>query len=263
MRKLNILYFTIIILIVASCTSTQDITMFQEPDNSLNKYYIPPKAPEHKIRPFDNLYLSVLTLDPEVNSLFNPSAQGNGYSSGTQQMYGTPTSRDINGYRVSDKGTITVPILGEINVLGLSLAEAQDRIREKAEEYLKQPTIQVKYLNYKVNLLGEVRYPGIYYNYEGNISIVDAISMANGITDYADIKNTVVKRYSGNKVTTHKVNLTDNSIYSSDIFYLQPYDVIYIPPSKLKRRRENAQTYSQVLSTISVLLVSVTLILNF
>ena len=251
----------IVIIILSSCTTPKDIIMFQETDGTLKRYDIP-KAPEHKIRPFDNLYLSVLTLDPEVNALFNPSSQGDGFSSSTQQMYGSPESRDINGYRVSQNGTITVPIIGEINVAGLSLNEAQNHIKEKAVEYLVDPTIQVKYLNYKVLILGEVGFPGIYYNYDGNISIFDAISMANGISEYADLKNTLVKRYSGNKIATIEVDLTDNSIYSTDIFYLQPNDLVYIPPSKLKRRQENVQTYSQILSTISVLLVTVTLILN-
>jgi len=256
----NLIFISIAVL--TSCTTTKEITMLQDSDDTLNRYDIPPEAPEHKIQPFDNLYLSVLTMDPEVNSLFDPSTKGDGYASGTEQMYGSPTSRSINGYRVSKQGTITIPIIGEIKLVGLSLHEAQNRIKEKAVEYLIDPTVMVKYLNYKVNVLGEVRFPGIFYNYEGTISILEAISMANGITDYADVKNTLVKRQNGNKIVTQKIDLTDNSIYSSDFFYLQPNDLIYIPPSKLKRRRENAQTYSQILSTISVLLVSVTLIVN-
>jgi polysaccharide export outer membrane protein len=201
-------------------------------------------------------------MDPEVNALFNPSSQGDGFSSSTTQMYGAPIGREVNGYRVSQKGTITIPMLGEIMLAGLSLEEAQNRLRETAEEFLIDPHIQIKFLNYKVDLLGEVRFPGIYYNYEGKISILEAIGMANGITDFADIKNTLVKRHVGNKVVTIKLDLTDSSVYSSDVFYLQPNDLVYIPPSKLKRRQVNVQTYSMVLSTISVLLVSVTLITN-
>lgn len=236
--------------------------MFQNMDQELNKYDIPPKHPEHKIRPFDNLYISVKTLDPEVNALFNPSSDGDGFSSGTQQMYGNPTSRYINGYMVSEEGTILLPMLGEINFMGLSLEQAQTRLKERAEEYLREPTVQVKYLNYKVNVLGEVQNPGIYYNYEGNVTILDAIAMATGITEFAEINHALVKRQDSKGIKTYRVNLTDNSIYSSDVYHLQPNDVVYIPPSKLKRRQQNVQTYSLVLSSISTLLVAVALFLN-
>ena len=106
-----------------------------------------------------------------------------------------------------------------------------------------------------VSILITTLYPGLYYNYEGSISILDAIGMARGIADYADLENVTIKRYSGDKIYAHKVDLTDNSIYSSKFYYLQPNDVVYIPPSKLKRRRENATTYSQLLSTVSVVLL--------
>ena len=260
MRKLNSLYMTfMVVIVITSCTTTKEITMFQDKD-ILNRYDIPPKAPEHKIRPFDNLYLSVKTMEPEVNALFNPSSQGDGFSSSTQQMFGTPEGRDINGYRVSKEGTIEIPIIGEIQLVGLSLDEAKERIKEKAEEYLIDPTIQVKFLNYKVDILGEVARPGIYYNYEGNLNVLDAISMAGGISDFADLENALLKRQNGDRIVTHAINLADNSVYTSDIFYLQPNDLVYIPPSKLKRRRENVQTYNQLLATISTLLVAVALV---
>lgn len=261
--KLHLFYLSFIIAILqSSCSGVKDIVMFQESNNTLKQFDIPITAPNHKIKPHDNLYLSILTLDPEVNKLFNPSSGGDGFTSGTEQMFGTPTSQYINGYRVAEDGTITLPILGELNLAGLCIDDAQKRLKERAEEYLKEPTIQVKLLNFKVNVLGEIRNPGIYYNYEGSINILDAISMANGITDYADIKNVLVKRYDDNKIKTYSVNFTNKSVYSSEVFYLQPNDLIYIPPSKIKRSRENSNTYSQILSTISTLLVALALFLK-
>jgi polysaccharide export outer membrane protein len=168
-------------------------------------------------------------------------------------MFGTPVAKYISGYIISDSGTVNLPIIGKVMLAGLNLEDAEARVKIKANEYLKDPTIQVKFLNYKINIIGEVKVPGIYYNYEGSISIFDAISMARGIADYADLENVTIKRYSGDMIYAHKVNLTDNSIYSTKFYYLQPNDVVYIPPSKLKRRRENATTYSQLLSTVSII----------
>ncbi|WP_319502706.1 hypothetical protein [uncultured Draconibacterium sp.] len=110
--------------------------------------------------------------------------------------------------------------------------------------------------------LGEVQNPGIYFSYEGSINILDAISMANGITNYADLNKVVLKRPYGERIVTHKINLTDNSIFSSEYFYLQPNDLIYIPPSKLKRNRENTSTYSLLLGTLSILMIAINLMIN-
>lgn len=262
-RTLIFSLFAVVILILSSCYSTKKIQMFQESENDTREVYIPPAPPPLKIKPFDNLYISIKTLDEEVNRIFNPSnTTGSGYSSGTSANYGDPTSRYINGYRVSQDSMITLPILGKINFGGLSLEEAKERLEIRAEEFLKEPTVQVKFLNYKVNLSGEIRTPGVYYNYEGSLNIYDAISMANGITDFADLENVVIKRQNNSGIYTHNVDLTDNSVYASEVYYLQPDDIVYIPPDHLKRTRENSDNYGRFLSTISTVIVAVAFIFN-
>lgn len=237
--------------------------MFQEPKKDLSGIHIPSLPPEIKIKPSDNLYVSIKTLDEEVNRIFNPSnVGGTGYSAGTSQNYGNPVSLYINGYRVSSDSTITLPILGKISMGGLSLEEAKEKLRIRSEEFLREPTVDVKFLNYRVNMSGEIRSPGVYYNYEGNLNIHDAISMANGITDFADLRNVIIKRQNENGIHSHEINLTNNSVYNSEVFYLQPNDLVYIPPDNLKRRRENSDTYGRFLSTISTLIVAVAFFLN-
>lgn len=236
--------------------------MFQELEKVGAPFYNPPPAPELKIKPFDNLYISILTLDPEVNKILNPNLMGNSYFSGTSQLFGEPTSRYINGYRIAADSTVLLPMLGKINVVGLSLSEARDRIENRAIEFLKEPEIQVKFLNFRVNVSGEIKVPGIYYNYEGTLNILDAISLANGITDFADLRNVVIKRYEDNRIYTFNVDLTNNEIFKSEVFYMRPNDIIYIPPGSLKRRSANSDTYSRLLSTISTLLVAAALFLK-
>lgn len=265
MKKSYFLYTSLVfILIQTSCTTSKDIRMFQESGEESTQFYIAPSPPEIKIKPFDNLYITIKTLDPEVNSIFNPTSTGagQGYTSGTSQNFGDPASQYINGYRVSIDSTVTLPILGKINFVGLNLEQAQEHLKTRAEEFLKDPTVQVKFLNYKVNIAGEIKTPGLYFNYEGNLNILDAIGRANGITDFADLKNVVVKRQDGNRFYSHKVNLTDNSIYTSEVFYLQPNDLVYVPPGNLKRRTFNSDTYGRFLGTISILLLTATIILN-
>lgn len=246
----------LLLMVISSCKSARDITMFQASPNEGTSFLQAPAPPEHKIMAYDNLYIKVLTLDAEVNKLFNPSSATEGTN--TQMLYESPAGQYLNGYRVSPEGLISLPILGDISISGLSLRQAEEQIKAKAQEYLKDPIVQVKLLNFKVDILGEVSAPGTYYNYEGSINIVDALGLASGFTNYANLKDVTVNRQVNNVTTSYKIDLTKNTIYKSEVYYLRPNDVIYIPPSKLVRRGENISTYSLVLSTLTSLLVIVT-----
>ena len=263
MKGTNIVYLLIFFAFIqTSCRSSKDLLMFRDLKDNMNLYDVPKDAPQYTIKPYDNLYLNIQTLDTEVNQLFNPNQGTGGYGSSTQQMYGNRASQYINGYMVSEEGTVQIPILGEVTLIGLSLADAQDLIEERAREYLKEPNVKVKVLNFKVNVTGEVNNPGIYYNYEGSINIIDAISMANGITDYANIKDVLVMRHGEDVTRTYNIDFSDKSIYTSDAFYLQPNDIVYVKPNKFKGLQENRTIYSLMLSTLSTVLVASSLILN-
>lgn len=256
MKTAAIYLFTISLFFQFSCSNTQEITMLRDISGDRSIYELSPKEPpEYRIKPADILYLKILTLDPEINEIFNPSKTGNNNQSSTAQMYGSPAGQYLNGYIVGNDGTVSVPIIGKIEMAGLTLNEAEERLKARAEEYLKQPSVQVKFLNYKITIAGEVRNPDLLYNYEKNVNIFDAISMANGITDYADLTNILVVRKSNGTSHTYKVNATNRSIYSSEVFYLLPNDFVYIPPTNLKRTRDNTNVYSLVLSAVSTLIV--------
>lgn len=261
MKKLQLFYVFLLILLSISCRNTKNITMFQDITEDIRMDGVPGKSPEYIIKTFDNLYVNIMTMDPEVNQLFNLSAGGT--ASGTYQNYGDQTSQYINGFMVNRDGFIVLPVIGQVSLVGLNLEEARNSITEKAEEFLKEPVVKVKVLNFKVNVTGEVRNPNLYYNYDGNLNIMDAISKAGGITEFADLNNVLVIRNIQNSSKTYTLNLTDKSIYYSEAFYLQPNDLVYIKPDKNKRMRENTATYSLFLSTISTMLVVFTLLINY
>ncbi len=263
--KMNRLYTIcgiIFIITQTSCMNTKQITMFRDTKKEMSLTGVPKKAPVYIIKPFDNLYLSIKTLDPEVNQIYNPSPEGLGFAGSTSMQYGDRTSQYINGYMVNSNGNIELPIIGQIMVSGLSIADAEKIVKEKAEKILKEPNVKVRILNFKVKVLGEVRNPGLYYNYEGKLNILDAISMANGITEYANLKKVIlIRHYPGNS-KTFKIDLTDTSIYYSEAFYLQSNDLIYVKPHRNKRTRENATVYGLFLSTISTALLIASLIIT-
>jgi polysaccharide biosynthesis/export protein len=263
MKKVIFYLTAITMLVFYSCSNTQDITVMRDIKGDFRTHELPFKQPpEYRIQPFDNLFLSIMTLDPEVNEIFNPSARGTNNNSGTQGNFGTPVGQYINGYMVDAQGAVNLPVIGRLELGGLTFNEAEELLKSRAEEYLKEPSVQVKFLNYKINIAGEVRNPNLLYNYENTINLFDAISLANGITDYADLTNIIVVRKTNGTSYTHRVDATSKNVYASEAFYLQPNDFVYIPPGNLKRTRDNTTVYSLILSAISTLVVVGTVVNN-
>jgi len=249
---LLMIYFTIFLI---SCRSAKDFTYFQDLDSNQHISNNFSKVEAYKVRNYDNLYINIKTLNPEVNRLFDANESSSGYSAGTFQMYGDYVSQYINGYQVDSLGTITLPILGNIEVTGLTLNQIQDRIQKKALEYLKEPSIKVKLLSFKININGEVKDPGVYYSYNEKLNILEAISMANGITDNAKLNRTLVVRETLNGTNSYVVDLTSKRLLTSEVYYLQPNDLIYVRPGKNKHVELNSTSYSLFLTTITTILL--------
>lgn len=242
--------------LLLSCRSTKEFTYFQ--NISKDEFYpgLISKISEYKVKTFDNLYINIKTLNPEVNALFDAGGTASGgYNGGTSSNYGDSTSKYINGYQVDSNGMVSLPIIGQIEVLGLSLIQIQEKIHTKSLYFLKDPTVTVKLLSFKVNVTGEVKSSGIYYSYSNKISIFEAISLAGGVTDNAKIKNVLVIRQVESGTRTYNLDLTKKDILTSEAYYLQPDDLIYVKPSRNKKTELNATSYSLFLSTITTLLL--------
>lgn len=243
-------------LLLGSCRSTKEFTFFQNISKDEFSPEIIGKVCEYRVKTFDNLYINIKTLNPEVNALFDAGGTASGgYNGGTSSNYGDNTSRYINGYQVDTNGMVVLPIIGSIEVSGLSLIQIQEKIHAKSLNYLKDPTITVKLLSFKVNVTGEVKNSGLYYSYGEKISILDAISLAGGVTDNAKAKNVLVIRQLENGTRSFNLDLTKKNLLTSEAYYLQPDDIIYIKPSRNKKTELNATSYSLLLSTITTLLL--------
>lgn len=238
------------VVFLNSCKSVKDFTYLQNIKSEQIILDVQANNNEYKIRPKDNIYVSIKTLNPEVNQIFNPSS-GSGYISGTQQMYGDLVSQSINGYQVDSVGNINLPILGDVRVKGLTAKEIQKHIQETASIYLKEPVVKVKLLSFKISITGEVAKPGTYYNYEGQVNLLEAISMAGGVTENADISEVVLLRQENDEIITHVLDLSNTSLFQSEVFYLHPSDNIYVKPGFNKKVELNIPTYSLLLSTIT------------
>lgn len=214
-------------------------------------------APVHKIQEKDNLYVSIISTNAEMNKIYNPANAGAPES--IINRYEGVAGQFINGYEVDREGNITLPIIGKINVLGQTFRESEQTVERKAKSFLKEVTVKVRLLNYRVTINGEVKNPGVYYNYNYDFTVLDAISMANGVTDFAQINNVMIIRPTENGKEVFKINLNSKSSLLSDGYYLQPNDVVIVQPSRGKNQQLNIPQYSLILTSLSVVL----LLLNY
>ena len=241
-------------LFFTSCKTSKDMVYLNNTSDQEVLEGMPGMVSEYIIKTNDNLYVDIQSMSPEVNALFNPS-QGMGMKSGTQQNYGHLSGQYLNGFQVDLSGHVNLPIIGKVNLAGKSLKQARELIQIKADEYIKDATVKVKLLSFKVTVLGEVKNPGLYYNYSNNMTVLDGISMANGVTDYGRIQKVLVLRPTGSGSKTFRLDLSNKKFLSSEAFFLQPNDVVYVEPDKYKNVKLNSPLYSLFLSTLSTLIL--------
>lgn len=256
-KRRSVLFMIVLLAsVLGSCVSEKSVTFFRDFDAGVDARDVQQADDEYRIKPNDNLYVSVKTINPEVNEMFTT---GDGGGMGSSNIYGSPAGQHILGYQVDNNGDITLPIMGAVNVGGRTLKEAKEQIQIRSNEYLKDADIQIRLLNFKVSVLGEVRNPGLFYNYNNTLTVLEAVGMAGGTTEFANLNDVIVVRQNEDKVHPYKLDLTSKDILYSEAFYLNPNDVIVIRPQQLKNFRLNASFYTVGLSALSTIL----LIINF
>ncbi len=244
------LSFCLLVIVFSSCRSGKDLSFLLDAQNnkSLNT---PAPNDEYKIQINDNLYVSVISPNTDMNELYNPAVVGNNRN--INNVWQNIEGQFVQGYLVEADGTLTLPSIGKIAVVGLSMREAENKIRAKAQEYLKDVTAKVRLLNYKVTVIGEVNKPGVYYNYNYEYTVFDAISSAGGITNAAKLEKVLVLRRTKTGSQTFTMNMNSLSALSSPAYFLEPNDVVMIQPSKYKNVQLRLPIYTAALSTITAI----------
>ena len=248
----NLLYI-IVFTIGFSCRSTQELVYMNDIKSNETIKGLSSQITDHILTSGDVLYVSIKSNNNDVNMLYNPESTMEANSGYSYQKFTTPSGAYLYGFEIDKSGDVKLPMLGNLHVIGQTQTGAEQIIQKKADETLKDAIVKVKLLNFKITVMGEVRNPGVYYNYNNSINVIEALAMAAGNTDYASIKNVVVIRPSidGNK--TFMLDMTSKNIYMSEAFYLHPNDNIIVQPDKHKSVQLNSQAYSLFLSSTSVL----------
>ena len=253
--KSNIIrnFLFLLLIAFASCRSSQELIYLKDMPDGLSDKLTENKT-EHLVKPGDVLYISIKSMNPDINAIFNSEEGVGAQASYSFQKYTTPKGAYLYGFEVKPSGMLTLPVLGKFTVSGLPQRKIEELVQFKADSLLKDAIVKVKLLNFKVTVLGEVRMPGVQYNYNNTFTVLDAIAQANGNTDFASIKRVRVVRPGEKTNTSYMLDLSSKDIYLSDAFYLHPNDYVFVEPDKYKNFSLNSQAYSMVVSSVSMLL---------
>jgi polysaccharide biosynthesis/export protein len=249
-------FFLGIILFFSSCRSHKDLTILKDVSSTepLSKY--PQLPPPYLVKSNDNLFVSIISSNMEMNELYNPAVAGSSRTQiGSNTVYNEVTGQFVFGYQVDSNGNIVLPLIGKVPVAGLSLLGCEEAISVKAKEFLKEFTVKVRLLNFRITVMGEVNKPGVYYNYNNVFTIMDAISMANGITNSADLKKILLLRQTPEGTQTYYLDISSKQSLSSAGYYLQPNDLVLVEPSKYKNVQLRSPIYSIVISSVATVLL--------
>lgn len=213
------------LFIGSSCVTQRYVEYIQDESDSI-KSFNAAEYPDYRLKPNDELFLQVNSLDEAAANVFADANQ-------LSQIL-DPYSASLLSYSVDKDGYLPLPVLGNIYVKDRTLSEVSGILRDSLTHILNQPIVTVKLVNRYISVLGEVRNPGHFPYSQERLSIFNAIGLAGDVTDFGNRDNAVLIRNEDGNNLRINVNLTSSSILSSDYYYLRPNDLVYIKPLRNK-----------------------------
>lgn len=233
MIKQSLLFICLVITILSSsCITNKDLVYLQDKGTLTNdSISIKELAKPYRVQVSDILSINVKALDKELVTIFNPVESESGSGLGQGGLY-------FSGFTVDLHGNIKFPILGEINVLGFTIKEIEEKVKTKLlEKYFKETAelfVTVKLAGLRYTVVGEVGGTGVLTLYQDRVNIIEAIANAGDIKPTGDRTDVLVIRQYPDGQKIHHIDLTDITAMQSPFYYIQPNDIIQVKALKRK-----------------------------
>lgn len=240
-----------------SCISNHRLVYLQDPSiRTKQAALFENQHPIYRLQQGDVLNVSVKGANAEIAALFNSN------NGGALGNYNDPTSQYINGFSIDASGEILMPVVGRTVVKGLSVPEAEKLIQQKINNYLREATVIVKMVSFKITILGEVKKPGYYFVTNNQCNILEAIGIGGDLTNVGNRQRIKLIRQNGIGTEVILLDLTDANLIRSPYYYIQPNDVIFVEPLPGQTAKLNFTPTAAVIGIItSVIGTSITTIL--
>lgn len=223
---------------LAACQAPKKTAYFQTIQRDTVLQNTVTKNFDLKIRPGDQLAITIASASAELSGQFNTAPGGEG---------------GAGGYAVDKAGKIRLYKLGDMKAAGLSRAELREELERQLQPYLKDPVVTVNFVNHKVTVLGAVGSPGVITLTSDQLNILEAIGQSGDLAENSQREKVLLIRQTEAGKEFRHLNLLDHSIFTSPYFYLQNEDVVYVEPEPKKEASRTTQIYSYIISGISII----------
>ena len=227
-----------------SCITQKDYVILQKTalyDSTFVPNYIP-----YKIQPNDILSITVSSTDQETSRIFTKQAGGNSNVNASMTEMGSY----MRGFSLNDSGNITLPIIGQVKALGLTLDALTDTLQQKINLYFKFSVVDVKLANFRLTFMGEFSHQGPILVYRNRINLIEALALSGGFNDFAKRKSVTIYRNINGQTHIKTVDFTSVDLIHHEWFYLMPNDVLYAEPVRIKTLKVNSGTISFISSFV-------------
>lgn len=248
-----------IVIMLASCTSQKNLVYFQNdrlkgktPNEQIYVYGEGQEnvSPEYKLQEHDMLYIQISSsMDAETSQLFSGgNANNNPYAQTSE------TAIYLNSYEVNEDGFVTLPVIGDLKVVGFTVDQIKEQIRVKAEEYSKGVVVVCRLVTFRISVTGEVNRPGIYTFYQPSVNIFDALITAGDLTYDGNRSKVRIVRKNAHEDVVHTLDIRRTAVLRDPNYYLRPGDIVYVEPNK------NTKTLTSINRPLTTITSSLSLI---
>lgn len=259
--KVKVSLLVLLSILVWSC-KTNNIAYLQNIEHIANEAL--QRNVQSTIQPDDQLLIYVTAKDMSVVAPFNQSTSISNerarvsYSQPSTNMpaSGQSTLEGV-AYTVYPNGYIDFPIIGKVETSGKTIEDLKNELVRKIKRYVINPTVSVRYGNYRVTVLGEVNRPGEYIVPTGKTTLLSALGLAGDLTIYGRRDNVLIVREENGLRTQAYINLADANFINSPYYYLKQNDVVYVTPNKVKENSSNFGSQTGIYISIASVIVTI------
>lgn len=241
---------TLFLLIgMSSCVSNKKIVLLQDQDASNPPEALVDHTYEATSSPLTLQSGDIISVAIDHNQLTRALEEG--IRQEDERINQAVLHPYLIGFTVSSGGEVDLPVIGKVEVGGLTLEGAQEAVRKQANNVYSDPSVKVFLLNFNVSVLGEVGRPGRYPMYNERVNVLEALALAGDLSVLADRTRVRVVRTRDGGNHLYHLDLNDEKTLAGKNFYLQPNDVVIIDP--LKRRKFTGRDPALVLNVLTLL----------
>ncbi len=261
MKKIkNIFLLATFVFAAFSCKPKENMVYMENQNSNIEAEVKQAVFEGSHLQAGDLLDIKVTAFDDYAVRPFNINSMNQSGNTSDVALNQTNQNNTV-GYLVSNEGYIVFPVLGKIFVKNLTMSQVRENLETRLLEYLSDPMVSIRQLNFNITILGEVKKPGQYNSPSDKVTILQALGMAGDMTDNGDRTKVKLVRHENGTDQTYVINFTDKNITSSPYYYMQQNDVLYVEPDENKKIIANTNPNRTLIFSIIGSAVAITSIL--